>query len=99
MMKRFMLFYMGPSVARPTHEGWPEWFSKIGDALVDRGSPLKNGVVLHSDGSTNNDAMSLNGYCVIQADDRDQALDLVRDHPLLALGSDYTIELFEFPQK
>jgi hypothetical protein len=98
-MKRFMLLYMGPSVAHPTHEGWPEWFSKIGDALFDRGSPLMNGVVLHSDGSDTGDAMSLNGYGMIQADDRDQALDLVRDHPLLALGPHYTIELFEFPQK
>jgi hypothetical protein len=98
-MKRFILLYIGPSVAQPTHEGWPEWFGKVGDALVDRGSPLKNGVVLHSDGSETEDAASLNGYSIIQADDRDQALDLVRDHPLFVHGSHYTIELFEFPQK
>jgi hypothetical protein len=30
--------------------GWPEWFSKLGDALVDLGSPMAYGVVLRADG-------------------------------------------------
>jgi hypothetical protein len=98
MMKRFLLLYIGPSVAHPTHEGWPEWFNKIGGALFDRGSPLEEGVALHSDGSETDDVTSLNGYSIIQAEDRHQALKLLRDHPLLSLGARYTIEVFEFPQ-
>ena len=65
---------------RAAHEGWPEWFGKLGDALVDMGSPMKNGAVL-------------------RAEDRSDALELVRDHPLLALGPEYTIEVFEVPRK
>jgi hypothetical protein len=101
-MKRFIVLYTGPPTppegVRP-HEGWPEWFEAIGDALVDMGSPMKNGVVLHADGSTSDDAAGLRGYGVIQADGRSEALDLLRDHPLLALGGDYAIEVFEVPRR
>jgi hypothetical protein len=97
-MKRFLMLYSGPPAPPDaTHEGWPEWFAKIGDALVDLGSPMKNGFVVHHDGSTTDDAAGLRGYGVIQAEGRSEALDLVRDHPLLALGSEYTIEIFEAP--
>jgi hypothetical protein len=97
-MKRFLLLYCGPPPPpNPSHEGWPEWFHKIGGALVDRGSPMANGVVLHADGSTRDESAPLRGYGLIQAEGRDEALELVRDHPLLALGSEYTIEIFEVP--
>jgi hypothetical protein len=99
-MKRFLLLYKGPPTPpQASHEGWPEWFGAIGDALVDLGSPMTNGVVLYADGSTSADAAGLNGYSVIQAEDRSTAVDLVRDHPLLALGSEYAIEVFEVPKK
>ena len=97
---RFLLLYKGPP-APPgaSHQGWPEWFEGIGNALVDMGSPTKNGVVLHADGSTGDDASGLRGYGIIQAEDRDEALDMLRDHPLLALGGEYGIEVFEVPQR
>jgi hypothetical protein len=99
-MKRFLLLYSGPPAPPDaSHEGWPEWFGKAGDALVDLGSPMVNGFVIHHDGSTSDDAASLDGYSVIQAEDRSEVLDLVSDHPLLALGSEYTIEVFEVPRK
>lgn len=99
-MKRFLLLYKGPPTPPgATHEGWPEWFRAIGDALVDVGSPTRNGVVLHADGSTSDDAAGLNGYSVIQAEGRSEALDLLRDHPLLALDGDWVIEVFEVPKR
>jgi hypothetical protein len=99
-MKRFLLLYSGPPAPpNPSHEGWPEWFSKIGDALVEVGSPMVNGFVVHQDGSKSDEPAGLNGYSVIQAEGTDEVLDLVRDHPLLALGSEYTIEVFEVPRK
>ena len=101
-MKRYLLLYTGPPTppegVRP-HEGWPEWFEEIGDALVDLGSPMANGFVLHGDGSISDEASSLRGYSIVQAEGRSEALDLVRDHPLLALGGEYAIELFEVPRR
>jgi hypothetical protein len=99
-MKRFLLLYKRPPTSpEASHEGWPEWFRAIGDALVDLGSPMANGVVLHADGSTSDDAAGLNGYSVIQAEGRSGALDLLRDHRLFWLGGEYAIEVFEAPKR
>lgn len=98
-MKRFLLLYSGPPTPPDaSHEGWPEWFKGIGDALVDRGSPMANGFVVHSDGTTSDDASGLNGYGIIQAEDRREALELLRTHPILALG-EWSIEVFEVPRR
>jgi len=99
-VKRFLMLYSGPPAPpNPSHEGWPQWFGKIGDALVDIGSPTANGFVLDSDGSTREDATGLNGYSMVQARDRREVLDLLSDHPYLALGGEHTIEVFELPKR
>jgi hypothetical protein len=98
-MKRFLLLYHGPPTPPDSsHKGWPEWFSAIGDALVDLGSPMVDGVVLHRDGSTDDDVISLNGYSIVRGRDRSEALELLRDHPYLRFGTEYTIEVFELPK-
>lgn len=95
-MKRFLLLYKGPATAPDApHEGWPQWFARLGEHLVDRGSPLAHGCSLQSDGSTENRATPLNGYSIIQAEEREEALRLVRDHPYLSLGREYTVEVFD----
>ena len=87
-MKRYLVLYKGPPTPPDaTHEGWPEWFDGIGDALVEVGSPMKDGVVLHPDGSTSDDATGLRGYCLIQAEEKREALELLGGHPLLRSGS------------
>jgi hypothetical protein len=97
-MARFMVVYVGPATPPDaSHEGWPAWFQKLGDRLVDRGSPLADGRALHGDGSTGETTTRLNGYGIIQADDLDQALDLVRDHPYLAQGRGYSVEVYSLP--
>jgi hypothetical protein len=98
-MTRFLLLYRGPPPVNPTHEGWPEWFDGIGDALVDPGSPMRSGVVVRSDGSTSDAVNGPLGYCIVRAADRAGALELVRDHPLWRSGDAYTIEIFEVPRE
>ena len=97
-MARFMVLYVGPPTPPDaSHEGWPAWFDKLGDRLVDRGSPLANGVALHADGSAGGSATQLNGYSVIEAEDINEALGLVKDHPYLAQGPGYSIETYRLP--
>lgn len=99
-MPSFLLLYNGPPTpSDASHEGWPEWFKSLGDNLVDRGSPMAAGFVTHSDGTTSDTASSLNGYSVVRADGRDAVLDMLRDHPFLAAGSEYRIEVYEVPAK
>jgi hypothetical protein len=95
-----LLAHGGPPTPRnASHEGWREWFTRLGDAIVDVGSPMVNGIVARGDGSTSEATARLNGYSIVQAEDKDEALELVQDHPLLALGDEYAIEIFELPRK
>jgi YCII-related domain-containing protein len=99
-MTSFMLLYDGPpTTPDASHEGWPEWFQGLGDTLVDMGSPMIAGFVVRADGTTSDTAAGLNGYSVVRAEDRDAVLDLLRDHPFLAGGSDYRIAVYEVPAK
>jgi hypothetical protein len=67
-------------------------------ALVDAGSPVRNGFALHADGATGDAANRPLGFSLVQADDRTHALELLRDHPLWREGGEYAIEVFELPK-
>jgi hypothetical protein len=98
-MKKFLLLYHGPQTPPDTsHEGWREWFKKINGALVDVGSPMINGFTMRREGSSDSQ-VNLNGYSIIQAEDAHAIRDLLKDHPYLTLGNEYTIEIFELPRK
>jgi YCII-related domain len=93
-MTRFMVLYVGPPTPPDAaHEGWPSWFTNLGDKLVDRGSPLAAGRARGGDGSSGAAATQVNGYSLIQANDMDEALELVSDHPYLAQGREYFVEI------
>src|SRR3954453_461375 len=95
-MTSFILLYNGPPTAPgASHEGWPEWFQSLGDKLVDKGSPMTAGFAIRSDGTTSDEVVRVNGYSVIRAEDRDAVRDLVRNHPFLAAGTEYSIDAFE----
>jgi hypothetical protein len=97
-MRSFILLYGGPPTPPDaSHEGWPDWFQRLGERLVDLGSPMADGFVVHSDATTSDTAAGFNGYSIIRAEDRDQVLELVRDHPYLA-ASEHTIVVFEVPR-
>lgn len=97
-MTRFMVLYVGPPTPRDApHEGWPTWFTQLGEKLVDRGSPLVAGRAQRADGSTGAAATHVNGYSVIRADDMDEALGLVSAHPYLAQGDGYQVEVHSLP--
>jgi hypothetical protein len=99
-MKTFILIYNGPPTPPDaSHEGWPEWFQRAGDQLLDVGSPMKAGFVLHADGTTSDAAGPFNGYAIVRARDRDELVELAREHPFLAGGPEYSIEIFEVPRK
>ena len=97
-MQRFMVLYVGPPTPPDaSHEGWPAWFGKLGDRLVDKGSPMADGLALRGDGSTGGAATRPNGYSIVQAEALDEALGLVKDHPYLAQGGGYSIEAYLLP--
>ena len=96
----YILLYRGPAATADTsHEGWPEWFSQLGDALVDIGSPMMLGHTAHPDGSVSQGASNINGYTLVRADDLDAVRALLHDHPLWRASGEHSIEIFEVPRK
>jgi hypothetical protein len=96
-MKKFMLLDKGPATPPgASQEKWPTWFRKVGDSLVDIGSPINRGFVLRADGSQDDAAGKPNGYSIIQARNINALRSLVKDHPFPSSGkSEYRLEIFE----
>jgi YCII-related domain-containing protein len=103
-MTKFILLYKGP--ATPASEmtqdqtekvmaGWQTWIERVGAALVDIGAPMANGASVVDDGSTGVPT-ELNGYSIVEADDRDGALALVEGHPFLSDGTgNFSVDVYE----
>src|SRR5262245_12144590 len=105
-MKKFMILYNGP--ATPPDQISPEqgkalmdafgaWAKKLGSALADFGYPMTPGMAtaVGDDGSRKK-PLQLNGYSIIEAEDLDGAVELVKDHPFLsAKTGEFSVEVFE----
>ena len=97
---KYLLLYKWPATPPDaSHAAWPDWFNRIGDALVDVGSPMQNGQSVRGDGSARESAASLNGYSIVEAPDMEAAQALLENHPLFEAGDEYTIEIYEVPRK
>jgi hypothetical protein len=103
-MKRFIVLYHAnaESMAEMAKQGnpeerqesmkkWMQWAQKCGNALVDMGKPLGNGKKI--DGSASNKGIV--GYSILQAQDMDGALALVKDHPHTSWNAGCSIEVHE----
>jgi len=64
---------------------WTAWAGKVGDGMVDFGTPLANGVHVAADGATSPSTNEVAGYSLIEAEDLDAALALAKDHPHLLM--------------
>lgn len=61
---------------------WMDWFAKVGESVVDKGSPVTHAMKLTKSGTEPGDA-SLVAYDIVQAEDIDAALTLLQDNPHL----------------
>jgi len=93
-MSKFLFMYHAPvtpaQAAPPAPEDmeaamgeWNAWGSKVGDGLIDFGSPLANGVRVSPGGATAPSQRDVAGYSLIEAGSIDDALELARQHPHL----------------
>ena len=104
-MSRFVFIYHAPmtpvGAAPPTPEQmeavmgeWNAWAGKVGDGMVDFGTPLAGGVRVTTDG-TSSSTREVAGYSIVEANDLDAALDLAKDHPHLNMPGGCEIEVHE----
>ena len=73
---------------------WNAWAGKVGDRMVDFGTPLANGVRITPDGTTPS-SRAVAGYSIIEADSLDAAVDLGKVHPHLSMPGGCEIEVHE----
>lgn len=85
-MKKFMFFTYGYETPTPEiQEAWGKWFALIGDKMLDGGSPLGRGREI-SHAETKELPLgkeSLTGYCIITADNIDEAVKIARECPII----------------
>lgn len=73
---------------------WNAWAGKVGDRMVDFGTPLAGGIRVTPEG-TSPSTREVVGYSIIEADDMDAALQLARNHPHLNMPGGCEIEVHE----
>ena len=73
---------------------WNAWGAKVGDRLIDFGTPLAGGTRVTTEG-TSPSTRDVAGYSILEADDFDAALDLARSHPHLNMPGGCEIEVHE----
>lgn len=105
-MNKYIVIYHAPAEAveqvqdatpEQVQEGmapWMAWVEKIGDGLVDLGTPLAGGQKVTPSGSSPSDK-SVTGYSILQAENMEAAKALVKDHPHLGWAAGCEIEIHE----
>ena len=105
-MKKFVVLYhssvdaqkkMEEATPEQMAEGmkpWMAWAEKIGDALVEWGTPLFGGRKVTPKSASASDK-GVSGYSILQAESMDKAVDLVKDHPHLSWADGCNIEVHE----
>lgn len=103
-MKNFVVIYHAPDDAlermqnTPPEEAkkgmelWMQWAQKCGEHLIDLGAPLTNGVMVDQDGGNARSRRQVCGYSILQADNMDHVMELLRGHPHLS-GWDAACEI------
>jgi hypothetical protein len=106
--KKFLIIYHAPFEAMaqmanvpPEQQAagmalWEAWIDRVGDSLVDVGTPLINGKSLGAAGSSSPSKKEVSGYSLVVAKNFDEAMRLLQNHPHLSgWHPDATIEIHE----
>jgi hypothetical protein len=100
MGNNYLLVYHGGSMPESEEEGkkvtqaWTDWFSTLGDALVDGGNPVSHVKTIGNDGAVRDGTVNPpTGYSVIKAESLDAAVALAKGCPVLGGGA--SIEVAE----
>ncbi len=104
-MSKYVFVYHAPltpaEAAPPTPEQmeavmgqWNAWAAKVGEGMVDFGTPLGGGVRVTTEG-TSPSSREVAGYSIIEAADFEAALELARNHPHLSMPGGCEIEVHE----
>jgi hypothetical protein len=104
-MTKYVFIYHAPmtpaQAAPPTPEQmeavmgqWNAWAGRVGERMVDFGTPLAGGVRVTPE-ATSPSTRQVAGYSIIDADDLASALELAQAHPHLNMPGGCEIEVHQ----
>ena len=105
-MKKFIVIYHAPKSAmegmknaspeemEKGMEPWMIWAKKCGSGLVDIGTPLGNGQKVSKSGTAPSDK-DVVGYSILQAENMQEAVEMLKAHPHLEWTDGCEIEVHE----
>ncbi|MBI4009510.1 hypothetical protein HY357_04700 [Candidatus Roizmanbacteria bacterium] len=85
---------VSPDEAKKGMEPWFEWQKKVGDKMLDLGTPLGNGMQVTKSGTAPSNKEVV-GYSVLQANSMDEAVAMLKGHPHLDWVDGCSIEVHE----
>lgn len=103
-MPQFLFTYHGGRKPETPEEGqkgmnaWKKWVANLGEALINPGTPVGKTKVLTKNGvSADPSPHPIMGFSIVEADNMEAALDLLKDCPHLHM-MDGTLEISEMMQ-
>lgn len=105
-MTRFLVTYHGsemphePEAIAQARDAFIQWAGKTGAALIEPGDPIRTFRTIDRNGTHEGEAEGpFSGWSVVEAQDAEAALEILRDHPFVGRGGVLQIgEPLEFPQ-
>ena len=106
-MKQFLVLYYAPANATEQMQGltpeqmqesmapWMAWMERLGDQLIDPGSPLGNAAAITPNAEPTPSQTQLTGYSIIAAETAQHAQTLCQNHPHLNFGPNCQLEIHE----
>ncbi len=90
-MTQFIFTYHGgkkpetPEEGQKAMQAWKTWAASLGDALINPGTPVGTTKILNAGGSISDQASAnpIMGFSIIEAENMDAALELLKDCPHL----------------
>ena len=79
-----------PEQAAQIKDAFGQWLNKAGSAVVDPGAPLKPATQVAK--GTPMSRIVIGGYSVIEAEDVNAALEVLRSHPFVARGGTLQVD-------
>ncbi len=83
-----------PEDMQKAMQPWIDWFTSVGDGLLDRGMPLGNSKHVTTSGVSASTSQ-ITGYSMIQAENIEKALELAKTQPHLTMGERRSVEVLE----
>lgn len=84
-MKNYVYMYHSSQNSQPSEESlraWNDWFSTLGDKVVDPGSPITGETAILKNGTVHKEHDTVIGYAVIEANSLGEAIELAKGNPL-----------------